>query len=75
MADETARKLQLAIQAGQISHFQLGDGLYAVKGVNKIVNKHEAYEIFPEDYESLREMRDTETYGNNLSLPESKQVL
>lgn len=73
--DETAAKLQTAIQQGIISHFQLGASLYSVKGVNKIVPKYEAYDIFPEDYESLQRMVDTETSGNLLSLPVSSQIL
>ena len=67
VSDQIAERLKILRREG-VESFELGSGSYAMKGINKIVHKQEAYNIFPGDYESLREMEDTNSADEQLKL-------
>ena len=73
--EETANKLKYAISNKLIDNFTIGDSLYAVGGVEKIIPKYEAFDIFPSEFESLKAMEDKTatlpalTDGKNLLKP------
>ena len=58
VSDDTAKKLEQAIMVGDIKNFKLGDNLYAVAGVEKIITKEDAYEVFPTEFERLQNLAD-----------------
>ncbi len=51
-------KLKQAIKEGRIEHFELGQSLFSVKEVAKIVSKDEAYAYFPSEFAYLNTMED-----------------
>ncbi len=61
ISDEAAVLLKEAISAETIKTFELGDSLYAVGGVEKIIPKAVAYDVFPTEFQLLQNMIDTTT--------------
>ena len=72
VSDETAEKLKAAISAEQIKTFELGAGLYAVGGVEKIITKDQAYDTFPTEFALLSSLEDKPT--NDLPQLENKSL-
>lgn len=85
--DETAKTLMDAILGGQLQHFELGGEMYSVSGVDKIISKDKAFDIFPSEWELLKGMvsikpQQTQeekvevlqqlTQGNKLNAPTTK---
>ncbi len=56
--DNTGGKLKAAIVAQTIKNFVLDGNLYAVGGVEKIIDKNEAFNVFPTEWEQLSNMED-----------------
>ena len=56
--EETANQLKHAISNKLIDYFMIGESLYAVSGVEKIIPKYEAFDIFPSEFEALKAMKD-----------------
>lgn len=56
--DHMAKVLMEAILEGEIKNFELGGELYSVSGIDKIVSKQRAYDIFPTDWEYLQTLED-----------------
>ena len=72
--DIIGEKLKLAVKAGQLKNFELGDSLYAISGIEKIIPKDEAYIVFPADTEYLSDMNDRPpTKETMLALEESNK--
>lgn len=51
-------KLKEAIRTESIKTFDLGGNLYAVGGVEKIILKSDAFDVFPSEWEQLKNMED-----------------
>lgn len=49
VSEEMGNKLKQAIATESIKTFEIGNSLYAVSGVEKIIPKEEAYLVFPEE--------------------------
>lgn len=64
VTDTVGKKLQDAIMSEEIKNFKLGENLYAIGGVEKIISKDEAYNVFPGEYEVLNSLED-----KTISLP------
>ncbi len=73
VSDETAEKLKVAISAEQIKTFELGQNLYAVSGVEKIITKDDAYTTFPTEGQQLQDLTDLPT--NDLPQLENKTLV
>jgi hypothetical protein len=77
VSDETAEKLKEAILNDTIKGFELGAGFYSVGGVEKIINKERAYNVFPTEYELLSSLNDLPTNDlpqlENYKLPGESQ--
>lgn len=73
VSDETGAKLQAAIISESIKNFKLGANLYAVGGVEKIIDKYTAFDVFPSEYEMLNGLEDLTT--NDLPALDSGQTL
>jgi len=58
ITDQTAEKLKEAIKKGEIKTFELEDNLYSVNGVEKIIHKGYAFDVFPAEYEYLKSLED-----------------
>lgn len=58
VSDADAAKIKAVIQSEKYSTITLGNNLYAVKGIEKIITKDEAYEVFPEEWNRLGNMQD-----------------
>ena len=58
ISDEIAKKLQQAITGKLIDNFMIADNFYAVGGVEKIISKTDAYNVFPNETELLKNMED-----------------
>lgn len=58
VSDEIGVKLKQAIRKEAIKTFELGNSLYSVSGINKIIPKKEAYTTFPSDWGFLNAMID-----------------
>jgi hypothetical protein len=56
--DEVGMKLQEAKINGQIKDFKLGQGLYSLAGIDKIIPKSEAFDVFPTEWQLLKDMQD-----------------
>jgi len=65
VSDLTAKILKQAISEEVIKTFEIVDSLYAVGGVEKIIPKDEAYEVFPAEFERLKSLED-----KTVSLPQ-----
>ena len=62
--DNVADVLKKLILAEQIKNFELGQNMYAVSSVEKIITKQVAYEVFPEQYQQLQDMEDIQPPSN-----------
>jgi hypothetical protein len=49
ITEDMAKKLQEAILNDTIKVFKIDESMYAVRGVEKIIPKEEAYLVFPEE--------------------------
>lgn len=57
---ETGEKLKSALRSGEIKTFEIGNDFYMVSGIEKIITKYKAYDVFPEQFELLKEMTSEE---------------
>lgn len=57
---ETGEKLKSALRSGEIKTFEIGNDFYMVSGIEKIITKYKAYDVFPEQFELLKEMASEE---------------
>lgn len=57
---ETGEKLKSALRSGEIKTFEIGNDFYMVSGIEKIITKYKAYDVFPEQFELLKEMSSEE---------------
>lgn len=58
VSKEVGDKLKEAIQSEAIKTFTLGQSLYSVSGVEKIVPKTEAYNLYPDQWELLKNLEE-----------------
>lgn len=58
--DSVAEVLKKLILTEQIKTFELGNGLYAVSSVEKIISKQDAYDTFPDQWKELQSLTDTQ---------------
>ena len=56
--DSVGEKLKNAIRSQSIKTFDLGNNLYFVSGVEKIITKEESFNVFPGDWEQLTKLED-----------------
>lgn len=68
VSDTIANKLKIAIKDGSIKYFNLEGNLYAVGGVEKIITKDKAFEIFPDEWQQLSGMKDSKGTDNLIQL-------
>lgn len=73
--NEIGGKLKDAIRAESIKTFELGLSMYSVSGVEKIIPKEEAWNIFPADWEILKNMEDRQPNEATLEALGSGQKL
>lgn len=74
VSDETAKKLKIIMRNPEHKTFELADSLYTISGVDKIIPKAEAYDIFPMEWESLKKMEDFNA-SRNLQLNQNTKYL
>ena len=67
--EETAKKLQHAITNKLIDNFIIAGNFYAVGGVEKIISKSDAYDVFPTETEQLKNMEDKTAILPKLEAP------
>ncbi len=72
--DSVGEKLQGAMQENSIKNFKLGMNLYAVSGVEKIITKEKAFEVFPADWEQLQHMTNESPSTETLQALESPKL-
>lgn len=53
---ETGEKLKEIILNNSAKNFMLFDNLYSIAGIEKIIDKDTAYEVFPSEYEFLKNL-------------------
>jgi hypothetical protein len=75
VSNEIGEKLKSAIQNETLKTFSLNGNLYAIGGVEKIIDKSDAYDIFPADNEYLRKMEDITPPENFVKLGNEKLKL
>lgn len=56
--DDIGEKIKQAILTDSIKGFMIAGNFYAVGGVEKIISKADAYDIFPAEFETLKAMED-----------------
>lgn len=54
--DDTAETLKTAIREETVKTFELENSLYSVSGIEKIIPKDQAYDIYPDQWELLNKM-------------------
>lgn len=69
VSDQAGETLKTAIREKLIDVFEVDKGLYAVGGVEKIISKYEAFDIFPSEYALLSKMTDQNTEMKKLEAP------
>lgn len=72
VSNEVGEKLKEAISSESIKTFEFGNSLYVVAGVEKIIPKISAYEVFPTEYAFLQSMEDEHTTEDLISLESPK---
>lgn len=75
VSNEIGEKLQNAIMSESIKNFKLGANLYAVSGVEKIITKDEAYNVFPTETEHLSKLEDRLPTSETLIALENKSLI
>ena len=73
VSDEVGIKLQEAKKSKSIENFELDSGLYSLSGVDKIITKDRAYEVFPTEFEYLQSLEDCLTSEDFIQLPPEKR--
>lgn len=73
--ESLAIKLIAAIEAESIKTFSIDGNMYAVGGVEKIIKKEDAYQIFPEDYEILQRMESKQPKFQGLNADNNQKQL
>jgi hypothetical protein len=58
VSDEVGEKLQIAKISNEVKDFYLDKGLYSFSGIDKIIPKYDAFDIFPSEFEFLKSMED-----------------
>lgn len=73
--EETGVKLKEAISAETIKTFELNASLYSVAGIEKIIPKDEAFDVYPLEWELLKKMNDRFLPNNQLKQLENKTLV
>ncbi len=58
LPDKIGEALKTAIKANAIKNFELGENLYMVSGIEKIITKDEAFNVFPAEWEQMTRLED-----------------
>jgi len=58
VSNATGEKLKILINEGNIKNFIIGNNLYAVSDVKRILTKDDAYDEFPKEWDKLQTMQD-----------------
>lgn len=66
--DNVADVLKKLILAEQIKNFELGQNMYAVSSVEKIITKQDAYDTFPDQWQQLQDLTDIQPPNNSIQL-------
>ena len=72
ISNEVGEKLKNAIQNNEIKTFVLNESLYMISGIEKIIPKEEAYDIFPNEWELLKGLNDKSLTSKLLSSGKNK---
>ena len=62
VSDEVGEKLKVIRAEGIIKTFELGPGQYSIRGVDKIIPKADAFDVFPSEWEYLKSLEDRSNF-------------
>lgn len=75
ISEDMATKLKEAIQSELIKTFTIENSLYSVSGVEKIIPKDEAYQIYPEENYHLQELVTKQSSENFIRLNSGTKLI
>lgn len=75
ISNEAAETLKQAISSESIKTFEIGKNLYAVSSVEMIIEKEEAWRVFSEAWQELKNLEDSQLSNDLKTLEAPKELL
>jgi hypothetical protein len=72
--NETGKKLQDLWLKQEVRGFRMNGNAYAFASIESIVDKYDAYDVYPKEFELLNKMEDVPTSQLQLESPNLKQL-
>lgn len=73
--DEMGEALQKAKREGVVATVQIGKNCYSVAGINKVIEKDKAYQVYPDEWDFLSRMQDEPAFLSRLGLDNGQKRL